>query len=102
MRAKLADVRAAMAGPGTEIANTIPTVLRAMPFIPLYPILGPRGQRWVPMHGILPFSKLKDFHARISKLHGRFATDVTGVKEAIDALIRERSSKIAAIGSKSP
>jgi nucleotide-binding universal stress UspA family protein len=69
VKAKLADVRAAMRGHGTEIANTIPTVLRAMPFIPLYPILGPRGQRWVPMHGILPFSKLREFHARISQLH---------------------------------
>jgi len=69
VKAKLKDVRAAAAAHGTEIANTIPTVLRAMPFIPLYPILGPRGQRWVPMHGILPFSKLKEFHARIAKLH---------------------------------
>jgi FAD/FMN-containing dehydrogenase len=57
----------------TEIANTIPTVLRAMPFIPLYPILGPRGQRWVPMHGILPFSKLRDFHDRINKVYADYA-----------------------------
>jgi FAD/FMN-containing dehydrogenase len=69
VNAKLAQVRGAMAKHGTEIANTIPTVLRAMPFIPLYPILGPRGQRWVPMHGILPFSKLKEFHKRIAKVH---------------------------------
>ncbi len=69
IRAKLGQVRQAMAGRGTEIANTIPTVLRAMPFIPLYPILGPRGQRWVPMHGILPFSKLQEFHRRITELH---------------------------------
>ncbi len=73
VRAKLAEIRAAMAEHGAEIANTIPTVLRAMPFIPLYPILGPRGQRWVPMHGILPFSKLKDFHARIANLHDAYA-----------------------------
>jgi FAD/FMN-containing dehydrogenase len=69
IRAKLGQVRKAMAGLGTEIANTIPTVLRAMPFIPLYPILGPRGQRWVPMHGILPFSKIHEFNRRISELH---------------------------------
>ena len=54
VNAKLAQVRNAVGEHGTEIANTIPTVLRAMPFIPLYPILGPQGQRWVPMHGILP------------------------------------------------
>ncbi len=55
---------------GNEIANTAPTVIAAMPFIPLYPILGPRGERWVPQHGIMPFSKaaecgekLKAFYA---------------------------------------
>ena len=72
IRAKLGQVRKAIAGQGTEIANTIPTVLRAMPFIPLYPILGPRGQRWVPMHGILPFSKLQEFHRRITQLHADY------------------------------
>jgi len=70
---KLAQVRKAMAPHGAEMANTIPTVLRAMPFIPLYPILGPRGERWVPMHGILPFSRLKDFHRRIAKLYEDYA-----------------------------
>jgi len=80
VNAKLADVRAAMVGHGTEIANTIPTVLRAMPFIPLYPILGPRGQRWVPMHGILPFSKLKKFNARIATLYAEFASQMDAHK----------------------
>jgi hypothetical protein len=70
---EIAEVRKAVAGHGTEIANTIPTVLRAMPFIPLYPILGPRGQRWVPMHGILPFSRLREFHRRITQLHDDYA-----------------------------
>ena len=73
VNAKLAEVRKAIGSKGTEIANTIPTVLRAMPFIPLYPILGPRGQRWVPMHGILPFSKVRDFHDRLNKLYDSYA-----------------------------
>ncbi|TDJ43817.1 MAG: FAD-binding oxidoreductase [Gammaproteobacteria bacterium] len=80
IKAKLADVRAAMVDHGTEIANTIPTVLRAMPFIPLYPILGPRGQRWVPMHGILPFSKLKAFNRRIAQLHADNAAKMDELK----------------------
>lgn len=73
VNAKLAQVRRAIGGLGTEIANTIPTVLRAMPFIPLYPILGPRGQRWVPMHGILPFSKVRAFHDRLAALYDEYA-----------------------------
>ncbi|MDH3977158.1 MAG: FAD-binding oxidoreductase [Gammaproteobacteria bacterium] len=71
IRAKLAALRKAMAEHGTEIANTIPTVLRAMPFIPLYPILGPRGQRWVPMHGILPFSRIGEFNRRLQEFYAR-------------------------------
>lgn len=71
--AKLAIVRKAVAEHGTEIANTIPTVLMAMPFIPLYPILGPRGQRWVPMHGILPFSRVAKFHEELRRLYETYA-----------------------------
>lgn len=66
---KLAVLRKAMSGHGEEIANTVPTVIRAMPFIPLYPILGPKGERWVPMHGIMPFSKMPDFHAKLDRLY---------------------------------
>jgi FAD/FMN-containing dehydrogenase len=70
---RLERVRQACAPHGHEIANTIPTVLMANPFIPLYPILGPRGQRWVPQHGILPFSRLSDFHARLHALYKEYA-----------------------------
>ena len=69
VNAKLALIRKAMEGVGTETANTIPTVIRAMPFIPLYPILGPKGERWVPQHGILPFSKMAEFHLKLQRLY---------------------------------
>lgn len=69
VNAKLALLRGAMEGIGTETANTIPTVIRAMPFIPLYPILGPKGERWVPQHGLMPFSKMAEFHQKLQKLY---------------------------------
>ncbi len=69
VRGKLAVLRAAIGTHGQEMPNTVPTVLRAMPFIPLYPILGPKGERWVPMHGIMPFSKMNEFHAKLARLH---------------------------------
>jgi FAD/FMN-containing dehydrogenase len=70
---KLAQIRKAAGKHGKEIANTIPVVLMANPFIPLYPILGPRGQRWVPMHGIMPFSRLDAFHAKLAELYAEYA-----------------------------
>lgn len=69
VNAKLALLRGAMEATGTEIANTVPTVIRAMPFIPLYPILGPKGERWVPQHGVMPFSKVAEFHRSLQQLY---------------------------------
>jgi len=77
---KLAILRKAVAEHGNEIANTMPTVLMAMPFIPLYPILGPQGQRWVPMHGIMPFSKLHAFNAELDKLYEDYAERMEAAK----------------------
>jgi len=42
---------------GKEIENSIPTIIRANPFGPLNNILGPQGERWVPIHGIVPVSE---------------------------------------------
>jgi D-lactate dehydrogenase (cytochrome) len=53
-----AVLRAIMKGEGgKEIANTIPKALRAAPFTPLNNVLGPDGERWVPIHGIVPLTK---------------------------------------------
>lgn len=80
INAKLALVRKAMEPFGTETANTIPTVIRAMPFIPLYPILGPKGERWVPQHGIMPFSKLPEFHQKLQRLYADHAEPMRKAK----------------------
>jgi FAD/FMN-containing dehydrogenase len=42
---------------GREIENTIPKVTRANPFGPLNAVIGPHGERWAPVHGILPHSR---------------------------------------------
>ena len=38
---------------GREIENTIPKAIRAYPFTPLNNMIGPAGERWLPVHGIL-------------------------------------------------
>lgn len=45
---------------GTEIEASIPRVARAEPFPPPYMIFGPKGERWIPLHGIVPHSRLVD------------------------------------------
>ena len=54
----LAEARRICAGHGgTEIEDSIPKILRANPFTPLNNVVGPRGERWVPIHAIVPHSK---------------------------------------------
>lgn len=43
---------------GREVENTIPKILRATPFPPVNSMVGPAGERWVPVHGFLPHSRL--------------------------------------------
>lgn len=38
---------------GKETENSIPKIIRANPFGPLNNILGPEGERWAPIHGIV-------------------------------------------------
>lgn len=42
---------------GKVVENTIPKVLSAQPFGPLNNMAGPEGERWVPVHALVPHSK---------------------------------------------
>lgn len=42
---------------GKEIANSIPTIIHANPFTPLNNMIGPQGERWLPVHGLVPHSR---------------------------------------------
>lgn len=41
---------------GTEVENTVPKVLRGTPFVPLSSAIGPAGERWLPVHALVPLS----------------------------------------------
>ena len=53
---------------GRSIENTIPKILRANPFPPVNSMVGPEGERWVPVHGFLPHSRLVEGWNRIQAL----------------------------------
>lgn len=55
--ARVAAARRAVGSTAREIDHSIPKVLRAQPFAPPNAILGPAGERWVPVHGIVPHSQ---------------------------------------------
>ncbi|SFN84324.1 FAD/FMN-containing dehydrogenase [Sphingomonas sp. OK281] len=60
--ARAARLRAVIAPHGREIANSVPSFVRALPFAPLTNILGPSGERWVPIHGVLQQDAVVPFH----------------------------------------
>jgi len=68
------DIRAIVkAHGGREIENTIPKVTRADPFVPTNSMLGPEGERWVPVHGIVPLSQAAETWGKIDALFASYA-----------------------------
>ena len=74
--AKAKRLRAVMAHHGREIANSVPGFVRTLPFSPLTNIVGPKGERWVPLHGILSHTDVLPFHDALLALYGSRAADM--------------------------
>lgn len=58
---------------GVEIENTLPKMMRANPFAEVNNMLGPRGERWVPVHGTVPFSKATEMWRRCEAVFEKHA-----------------------------
>ena len=64
--ARAARIRALVeAAGGQAVPNTVPTVLRSAPFANITSLLGPGGERWVPIHGVVPFSRAVEAYAAV-------------------------------------
>ena len=58
---------------GRAIENTIAKMIRAVPFPPLNSMLGPEGEAWAPVHGIMPLSRAPAIFAELQALFAEFA-----------------------------
>ena len=76
---------------GREVENTIPKIIRANPFGPLNSILGPEGERWAPIHGLVQHSRARECFAAFERL---FADHV----EEMEQLGVHYGTLIAAVG----
>ena len=56
---------------GREVEASIPRVVRASPFTPLNNVLGPDGERWVPVHGVVALQDGPAVHAAVMALFER-------------------------------
>jgi D-lactate dehydrogenase (cytochrome) len=71
-----------------ELPNTIPQLTRAKPFRVIKQLLGPKGENWLPVHGVFPFSRATELaavtdeyfvrHRDAMKQHGISASCLTG------------------------
>ncbi len=73
----LAAIRAIVAANGgREVDNSIPKILRANPFGPVNSMVGPEGERWVPVHGIMAHSKGLEAIQRVIALYEANAAEM--------------------------
>lgn len=82
---------------GKAIENTIPKILRANSFPPVNSMVGPAGERWVPVHGFLPSSKLVEGWHAIQQLFADNAEEMAehGVQTgALLAVVSPQASLI--------
>ena len=68
--------RLLIAAGGAVIPNTVPAMVRSMPFAPLFNTLGPDGERWVPLHGYLPHSRVAAFDAAVREFFAQRQADM--------------------------
>lgn len=71
--AKAEQVRRIMLRGGTEVENSVPKVMRANPFAEVNSMLGPNGERWVPVHGTVAFSKAQAMFEACEQVFARHA-----------------------------
>ena len=76
VQADLDTARAIAAGlGGKEIENTIARVIRAVPFPPLNSMLGPEGEAWAPVHGMISLSNAPALFAQFQDLFAEMAPE---------------------------
>jgi D-lactate dehydrogenase (cytochrome) len=61
---------------GRRLPNTVPALVRVTPFAPLFNTLGPDGERWVPLHGYLPHSEVREFDRAVQSFLGAREADM--------------------------
>lgn len=73
--ARAAVARRAIGKRGREVENSIPKVMRANPFGEVNSMLGPNGERWVPVHGTVPLANAAALFAACEAVFARHAAE---------------------------
>lgn len=77
VKAKIGKLRRLIVPHGSEVANSAAAFVKAIPFAPMFNLLGPKGERWVPVHGLFD-------HAATDRFHSAFQNFLADQKEEMD------------------
>lgn len=64
------------ANKGKVLADSIPKLVRANPFGPVNNMVGPSGERWVPVHGLVPHSKAIEIFKALTALFDKHSATI--------------------------
>jgi FAD/FMN-containing dehydrogenase len=79
---------------GNEVENTIPKVLRANPFGPVNNMIGPNGERWAPVHTLVPHSKAELAYQKSSEIFNNHQVAISKFNIGIGYLLATVSSNV--------
>ena len=74
--ARIKRLREILSRFGREIPNSVPGFVHTLPFAPLTNVLGPKGERWVPLHGVLRHEDVVPFHYALQEFYAERADDM--------------------------
>jgi FAD/FMN-containing dehydrogenase len=73
---KLAAVRSICLEHGDEVENTLPKVLHGDNFFPMTTAIGPEGERWAPVHGLVPLGDAPGTIAKLESVRASHAEEM--------------------------
>lgn len=73
---RLAELRKICTRDGHEVENTLPKVIYGDSFFPMTTAIGPEGERWAPVHGVVPLSDAASTIARLEDLIAAHAAEM--------------------------
>ena len=95
VKQRLAEIRRiANAHDAMEIENSIPKILHANPFGPVNNMIGPQGERWVPVHALLPHSKAVGVYQACQEVFKKHLTSIEQYDIGIGYLLSTVSNNV--------
>ncbi|QBY04590.1 FAD-binding oxidoreductase [Thalassotalea sp. HSM 43] len=77
-----------------QIENTIPKVLTAHPFAPVNNMVGPKGERWVPVHALIPHSKAEQAYQLTEAIFTKHQQDIEKHQIGVGYLVSTVSTNV--------